>query len=384
MVSIFPPSYGLISIFNVSENSILDIIEFGYSKEFHDKIVELKTMYLDSKGIDELKVPFISRLKKRCKDLNEEEGYDRYNFDIELDKILTFFDIYLKNPESYFIEYVKTGRRLKKVGKQEYLDHKLACVSYTPFGVFNDRRNISFKKSSKQLYFDIDEDLTLTEKKKLIEFFLNDDYIKASWLSFSKKGFGFVIDAKWSTEKEMKKIYYKAIEYFTLRLQAIGFTKRLFDTQVCSLSRMNFISNGMIKRKTDYLEFRTTNYSDDLFNKLHETYQKNSKRKLPTRPFYESDVIKKQQSVFTQTSDESSFIKTITKNVSYFGSNDYYSAIKEFVSIVFRYNVCEKTVEDCLFENIPYNDKTNKMFLKMWKSYSNYSEFRTVETKNSA
>ena len=384
MVSVFPPSYGLVAIFNISENSILEIIEHGYSESFHKKVKMLIERYDNSMGLDDDKIPFIRNLKKRCVQLNKEEGYEKYKYDLELEKILIFLKEYLASPKTYFTDYVNVGRKLRKKDKAAYRSHKLKCVSYTPFGSFLDRRNLSFRKPSGYLYFDIDEKLTASEKKKLITFFIEDQYVKASWLSFSKEGFGFIAKAAWSNEKEMKKIYYKLVEYFTLCLKAVGINKRLLDTQVCSLSRMNFLSNGMIKNKTAFKEFRISDYSDELFSKIHDVYKKNSKKPIPDKPFTENDVrhlknrFKDVNKVAIDEDLHLDFIKNITKNISFMGSDDYNSSIKDYISIIFRYDVDENIVEQHLFDNIPETQKTQKTFNRMWKSFSSYSAFKTV------
>ena len=42
MISVFPPSYGLTPLFNISSDVIIEIIEKGYSKQFEDKAKTLK------------------------------------------------------------------------------------------------------------------------------------------------------------------------------------------------------------------------------------------------------------------------------------------------------------------------------------------------------
>ena len=129
MVSIFPPKYSLTSVFNVSENVIIDIVEKGYSEEFYQKIIKLLDKYKNAIGIDEMKIPFITRLKQRCDEINSIE-INKVNFDDELNKVINFLEEVKIKKENYFIEYINEGRRLKKINNRDYLNHKLKSITY--------------------------------------------------------------------------------------------------------------------------------------------------------------------------------------------------------------------------------------------------------------
>ena len=382
MVSIFPPNYGLTSILNISDTAVVDIIKNGSSKELETKVAKLYNKYLDSIGIDTHKMSFYKNLEARCKQIYNEDK-KIVDFDIELSKSISFMEDYLEHPDTYFKDYVQEGRRLKKINKILYTNKKMSFITYTPFGTFKTREARSFQSSSNNLYFDIDIDLNKEEKKKLVEFFLSDPYVKAAWFSFSGKGFGFTVKSDWSTEREMKHSYYKLLEYFTQVLKSFGFSKRLFDTQVCSLNRMNVLSNGIICDK-DSMIFKCEEYSDDLFYLLSEHYKKGSKLNIPTRFLDESDVKKiEPKNLVECTIDKNSekdvinFLERITRNVSFEGSTDYNSAIKNYLSKVFRYDIPEENVTNFLFEKIPYTNRTERAFTSMWKCFSKYNSFQT-------
>ena len=385
MVSIFPPLYGLTPVLNVPESNIIEIIEFGRSDSFKEKAEKLYNNYLDSIGIDSNNLLFLKKLKYRCTEINN-IGDKKIDFTSELNKAINFLKEYLENPNTYFKNYVLKGRRLKKINKDLYLKHKLSSVSYTPFGTFNSRENKSFVKSSNLLYFDIDIDLNKIQKRHLIEYFLVEPYIKTVWSSFSGKGFGFTVKCNWNTEEEMKQSYYKLVEYFTLSLKnEYGISDRIFDTQVCSLSRMNFLSYGMIKNKENFKIYEYENYSQDLFNLLHDTYKKDSNKEIPNT-FLTNDNIKQvkydfsiKEKVYIENSDHSEFLEYVTKNLSFNGTDDFNSSIKGYVSKIFRYNIDEYVIKDFLFSKIPYTKKTENNFEKLWSCYTRYAGFQTVD-----
>ena len=390
MISIFPPNYGLVPIFNISYSSIIEIIENGYSDSFNSKCEKLLNTYKDSKGIDEDDMPFIKRLKARC--LSNNMVNDRkVIYENELSRTLYFLDDVLNNSKTYFSNYVKTGRKLKSIDKDLYIKHKLSSISYTPFGVFNTRESVSFLRSSNFLYFDIDFKLSRDNQKKLINFFIDDPYIKSSWLSFSGKGFAFIVESEWTTELQLKKCYYKLIEYFTQELIKIGIRYRIFDTQVCNINRMNFISQNLIKDKTDNLKYKFEDYSDSLYSLLHDTYKNTSLKEIPDKLLTEDDaeIYNKQFKSYTISDKERilitdekmlySLLNKITKNLSFNGSTDYNTAIKEYINKVFIYQIDSNIIETFLFEKIPYSDKTVKTFEGMWNVYSKYSSFYSIE-----
>lgn len=388
MVSIFPPKYALTPIFNVSISTIVEIIEKGYSDRFYNKAKKLLDKYNGSLGIDEEQIPFIKNIKRRCATINKlaDPGKKVYYKD-EIDKAISFLEEIVEKKENYFIDYVNIGRELKKTNKYAYIQHKTTSITYTPFGAFTDRENRSFKKSSGLLYFDVDMKMNSVEKKKMINFFLEDEYVKTAWVSFSGKGFGFLVESDWENEAQMKKNYYKLLEYFTIKLKlSYGINKRMFDTQVCSLSRMNFISNGLIKnkKKGEYKVFKTIDYSDELYNLLHLFYKKDSVKRIPNMFFTEDNVIKekenfKKEKIVVDSDEYKNFLESITRNMAFTGNDDYNGAIKSYVSKVFRYTIDEGVLEQFLFEKIPYNRGTSKNFRRLWKCYSGYSSFRTVE-----
>lgn len=390
MVSVYPPMYSLTPIFNVSENVILEIIEKGYSEDFYTKAKKLLEKYKNSLGIDEHKIPFVKLLKNRVSEVNKTKNKSIY-FEDELAKVINFLEDIVLQKETYFIDYINKGRRLKKNNSPKYANHKIQSITYTPFGVFSSRENKDFLKSSNYLYFDIDVELTRSEKKKIIQFFIEDPYIKASWISFSGKGFGFIVKAKWSTETQMKKLYYKLLEYFHLKLKnGYGIDKRIFDTQVCSLSRMNVISYGLIKNKSVSKTFEVNDYSDGLYNILHNYYKKDSTKKLPNREFTEEDFdrvnkiyldnLKKKDKVLVKDSSKhEEFLENITKTLAFHGSDDFNNTIKNYVSKVFRYRVDENLIESFLFRKIPRTRGAENNYKRLWKCFSAYSDFRSVD-----
>jgi hypothetical protein len=390
MVSIFPPKYGLTPIFNVSESSILEIIETGYSETFYKKAKATLDKYNNSVGIDEHKIAFVRLLKKRVKQVKVAKN-PYIDFEDELNKVLRFLEEVVEKKESYFKDYIEEGRRLKRNRSKKYAEHKIQGVTYTPFGVFSTRENKDFIKSSGHLYFDVDVPLNRSEKKKIIQFFLDDPYIKSSWISFSGKGFGFIVKAKWETEKQMKKVYYKLLEYFQLELKVkYGIDKRVFDTQVCSLSRMNVISYGIIKNKTNFKTFEIDEYSDGLFNILHNYYKKDSIKELPNRVFTEKDFseqnkilqesLKKRNKILIKDENEhEKFLEAITRTLHFTGSDDFNHTIKTYVSKVFRYRVSEDLIENFLFRKIPRTNGAESNYKRLWQCFSSYSEFRSVD-----
>lgn len=390
MVSIFPPQYGLVPIFNISYNSIIEIIQKGYSDNFTSKCEKILNTYYDSKGIDEDEMPFIKRLKKRCIEYNK-NNTRQVSYEEELNKAIIFLETVLKNKQTYFIDYVTKGRKLKKVDQDLYIKHKLSSISYTPFGVFDSREANSLIKSSHHLYFDIDEKFTREENKKIINFFITDPYIKASWLSFSGKGFAFIVESNWKTDIEMRKCYYKLLEYFTQELIKIGIKRRVFDSQVCNINRMNFISYKLIKKSTTNKIFEFEDYSENLYYMLHERYKKNSTLHIPNRILTEEDSNKdlrnkklidtnnREKIILRDEKAIGEFMKTITKNVCFSGSNDYNTAIKEFINKVFVFQIDEDVIESFLFDRIPYNIKTEKTFRTMWNNYAKFTTFQSVE-----
>jgi hypothetical protein len=382
MISIFPPFYGLTSLFNISEDVIFEIIEKGFSEIFYNKCKKLLDIYNDSKGIDENKLLIYKKLHKRCKDLYEKDLVND-NIDKEINKIIYFLNKIVNEKTDYFKNYVFEGRRLKKVDQEKYIQHKLSSACYMPFGVFENRENKSFIKSSNLLYFDIDVPLIREEKCKVIQTFIEDPYIKTSWFSFSGKGFGFIVKSKWNTENEMKKTYYRFIEYFTLILKEKGIEKRILDTQVCSLNRINFISYGIIKNKVKFEYFPVSNDSDELYQKLFIFYNKNSKLNIPNRLLTEDDATKiynnQENKILLEESNYLKFLNRITTNLSFNGSDDYNGAIKSYVAKIFRYNIDENLIKNFLFEKIPYNNKTEKCFDNMIKSFSRYIDYHTID-----
>jgi len=388
MVSVFPPMYGLTPIFNVSEKTIIEIIEKGYSKVFYNKVIKTLNRYNNSIGIDEDKLPFIRLMRKRVTEIAIQKNKKVY-YEDELNKTLSFLEAVAVN-KNYFIKYVEEGRKLKSLKSSNYAKYKIQSITYTPFGTFKSRENKAFYKSSGVLYFDVDIPLIKKEKKAMVNFFLNDPYVRASWVSFSGKGFGFMVKSKWSNEIEMKKVYYKLLEYFNLTLQKnYNINKRVFDTQVCSLSRMNVISYGLINNKPNSLSFDFKEYSDGLFNMLHDYYKKDSRKKLPNRILTEEDYIKVTKLFDSNLknigkkiiSDDKhgDFLEKITKSISFSGSRDYNNAIKTYVGKIFRYRVGENLIEDFLFSKIPRTKGAENNYKRLWECFSSYTQFRTVD-----
>jgi hypothetical protein len=377
--------YSLAPVFNISESAILEIIETGFSQSFYNKAYKLLDRYKASLGIDENSLHFIKVLKKRISESNK-----KIYFDDELNKAISFLEDVVNKKESFFKDYIEKGRYLKSIKSKDYANYKIQSLSYTPFGVFNSRENKSFVKSSNLLYFDIDVFLTKAEKVKIIDFFINDPYIKASWLSFSGKGFGFIVKSNWKNEFELKRVYYKALEYFNLTLQKnYNITKRIFDTQVLSLSRMNIISYGLIKNKNNTEIFKYDKYSDQLYLLLHDYYKKASKKPLPNRSLTEKDanLYKKlyANNLHTKILDPSKhklFLDKITKRINFTGSEDYNGAIKNYISNVFRYKIDENLIEDFLFNKIPRTKGAEKNYKRLWQCFSAYPEFRNNDPKS--
>lgn len=381
MVSVFPPNYGLVSLFNVSYNTILDIIEHGHSDAFFNKCENLLNSYNDSIGIDEDEIPFVKRLNNRIKSYNKANNSNLQLKD-ELENYMLYLNNILKNKSDYFSSYVTKGRLLKKQNNDKYKNHKNSSISYTPFGVFANRELNSFNRSSKHLYFDIDLKMDLNQKRSIVRLFLEDEYIKASWLSFSGNGFAFIVESDWVTEIQMKKVYFKAIEYFTQKLIKFGFNVRVFDTQVCSLNRMNYISQNLINRKQTYKVFNFEDYSDGLYRQIHEYYKSNSTLKLPKRFITEDDVVVYEKTnigiEITEKEDYIKFLNKVTKNLDFRGSDDYNTAIKEFINKIFVFQIDEDIIKDFLFDKIPLNDKTSKKYDSLINSYSRFSSYNTV------
>lgn len=389
MVSVFPPMYGLTPVFNIPDSAIVEIIKTGYSEIFWLKAKKLLDKYNNSVGIDEHKLPFIKLLSKRVNEIKKTKDREIY-FDDELIKVLNFLEDVVNQKEEYFLKHIKKGRELKSLKYKSYSSHKMKSITYTPFGVFKSRENKSFIKSSGSLFFDIDIKLNKKEIKKIVQFFLENKYIKASWVSFSGSGFGFTVKAKWSNEMEMKKVYYKLLEKFHFELiNKYDLHKRVFDTQVCSLSRMNVISYGLISNNNSSKVFEINDYSDGLYNMLHTFYKKDSMRNLPNKILTEQDYIKaktlfennlkNKTKQFFDESKHDNFLEKVTKSMMFNGSDDYNGTIKNFVAKIFRYKVDEGLIEDFLFSKIPRTNGSESNYKRLWSCFSGYSSFRSVE-----
>ena len=83
MVSVFPPNYGLVSLFNVSYNTILDIVEHGHSDAFFNKCENL--LMIKTKAFILLKEYFKTFLKLI---LRLRKNYKKYYLIIRYLKII--------------------------------------------------------------------------------------------------------------------------------------------------------------------------------------------------------------------------------------------------------------------------------------------------------
>lgn len=395
MVSVFPPNFALTPIFNISEQEIINIIRDGQSEVFYNKCLKLLEVYKDSLGIDEESIPFIKLLKTRVSQVNAENGF-KINFNEKLSDVIAFLESVIANRDAYFKNTVLKGREFKKRGLvNEYKIYKTKSISYTAFGTFLTRENKTFRKSSNLLYFDIDVALSDSENSKILEFLKTNPYIRASWYSFSGIGYGFFVKSNWTTEAEFKKVYYKVLESLSQYLKKeLGFTKRVFDTQVCSLSRMNIISNGLISENKNSTLFEYEDYSDGLYSLLFTYYKKDSVKMIPNRTLTELDfqkafnikakLNKSKVSKSVDSGDYVNFLKTVTRHLNFEGSDDYNSAIKSFASKVFRYSIEDGIIENFLFSKIPYTVKSEKTYRLIWRKYSTYSDFKSIEPKSYA